>query len=139
MPARSPSEAELSRITPGRSLTGPALPFFNMPKTISVFVGPADSLGQIELVYVHADPVALRSFGLKEAPRVSNVRFDFDAQEFVGELLDGREIARHAQRAVVTENERQIVNDMFGRGEDIPGGWKIVDGKLTKLDAPAHA
>ena len=109
-----------------------------MPKIIEVFVGPSDMHGVVPLVYVHADPVSMPRFGVKEAPRVSNVRFDFGTQEYVGELLDGREIARNEKRSAVTDTEHAVISSMFARGEEVPGGWMLRNGHLERLPSKSE-
>jgi len=111
-----------------------------MPKTIDIFVGPADVTGKVPLVYVHTDDLDLKPFGLREAPKVSQVEFDIGTQEWVGKLHDGREIARHVDRRVVINTERQVINEMFARGMEIPGGFSFgKDGEIIPPSATCLA
>lgn len=95
-----------------------------MPKYVDIFVGPADEKGEVPLVYVHSDAVNMAAFGTREAPKVSHIHFDPVSQDWYATLLDGKEIARNASRAVVVEEEKHVIDDMFARGDFIPGGYQ---------------
>lgn len=90
---------------------------------IDLFVR-ANPDGTEERIYIHSDKAASLGTGVREAPKVSHVRFDGEKQEWYAILLDGREIARHKERDVVVRTEAAHINDMFARGEYIPGGFQ---------------
>lgn len=71
--------------------------------------------------YLHADVVSLHKFGSKQVRRASDVEFDHSRQEWVATLMDGREIARDANRDTVLRVEREVIEDMLVRGESVPG------------------
>lgn len=98
----------------------PCRPSLFMPKEINIFVGPSID-GQIEINYVHTDDIDTSMCGAKVAPRVSDVEFDTETQEWVARLLNGQEIARHVNREQVIADERKIIDGMIERQEAIPG------------------
>jgi len=90
-----------------------------MSERLTILVGPADTNAAVPLEYLHTELLDTRPFGHKEAPRVSDVEFDPETQEWVARLLDGCEIARDVSRDQVIRAERRIITDMAMRGEKI--------------------
>lgn len=107
-----------------------------MPKTLKYFVSPVRD-GKVTIIYIHNDRIDMSDFGHREAPKVSHVRFDPDNQEWHAFLLDGREIARDKSRQVVVDTEAEVINQMFARGEKIPGGYMVgPDGAVIQVPNP---
>lgn len=70
--------------------------------------------------YLHKETFDMDNLGPKIVTRASEVEFDGPKQEWVANLNDGREIARDKSRDVVLALERQVIDYMLSRGEEIP-------------------
>ena len=76
-----------------------------------------------QAIYIHDETVAASLIGDRKSPKVSDIRFDEGAQEWVAVLRDGKELCRDKNRNVVVQKEATMISDMFARREYIPGGY----------------
>ncbi len=90
-----------------------------MLKTLKMFVKGSNHV--VTTSFVHTDKIDISKNGPKRAPRVSDVEFDTNSQEWVARLRDGKEIARNLIRETVIADERVIIDGMMERKEPIPG------------------
>lgn len=88
-------------------------------ETFSVFIKP-DSQGN-EISYLHKEAFNMDRFGPRIVTRASEVEFDGPNQEWFAVLNNGVEIARDKSRDVVLAQERQVIDLMLSRGEEVPG------------------